>query len=852
MELKSSYPEYNTFSARILTFRKWPHPFLDRDVLAHAGFFSDSLGDGDGAVCFHCGVKVHGWFGYHDPITRHAEVSPSCLWAKAQEECLTILKNPIWGVFQHGGRRLPESLLPSSIYEKRVDDFPLISSAQENMTRKYCHREFQSTSHMAYHEISRRTAFIGPSIAGLSANQDDLFIIDMSMTFKSPPPHPLPNNEKLRNNHANIPQLNISSNGLDLPLMEKEHLQKHEQESWFERPRQISRLSQAGYTSEQKSDSLCSTCANLDFKSIFAYPHDQSSLHWRSASIRKSISCAFCQLIRKCFDGDMPPGATVRGDMEPFATNSETMEEGRRLSFSVMRSTEQSDSLNGERASFCVQELGIPSKEAGVFSARWVDPHRVDLALVSKWVSFCERHHGQSCVSKVLFESGSFTLRVIDVLKGCVVEAAPHCRYIALSYVWGDFQQVLLTVDSLKQLNQDGALFAENVKLPATIQDAIMLCQKLGERYLWVDSLCIIQDNVQDKHAQISHMDSVYRHAALTIIGAGGTDCNSGLSGVRPRQLISHVVKIGNLQLITVQRSATEEMFTSKWNHRAWTLQERALSKRLLVFTSTQVFFYCAKSLWTEDVVLESTNELVYLNERELLATQILDDEALVQSPVKAFTEAYADLVTSFVNRELSREDDALDAFSGICRALSGPLGPFIWALPSKFFGLALLWHTRPRPVDKRIAHQVESESFISSSVAISARQPTPNERKHLPVLTGFSRSYSRRRGFPSWSWTGWKFQDTRILFPSPGFYDSLLTYYEIDDMHRLHCFSSSTHNHAGLHRDLQSQLRMPPNASYADHVQGKLKNSSGNSLPQKYHVSIHCLAENPATQVFN
>ncbi len=94
-----------------------------------------------------------------------------------------------------------------------------------------------------------------------------------------------------------------------------------------------------------------------------------------------------------------------------------------------------------------------------------------------------------------------------------IVDAPPQCRYLALSYVWGrvhqDKEYLSSRDENLAILGQTGALFAKTNSLPDTIKDAISLCQKLDERYLWVDSLCIIQDSLDDKMNQIGKMDTI-------------------------------------------------------------------------------------------------------------------------------------------------------------------------------------------------------------------------------------------------------------------------------------------------------------------------------------------------------
>ena len=70
--------------------------------------------------------------------------------------------------------------------------------------------------------------------------------------------------------------------------------------------------------------------------------------------------------------------------------------------------------------------------------------------------------------------------------------------------------------------------------LPATIRDAIHFVRRLKERYLWVDSLCIIQDDVENKQRQIANMSNIFSGACLTLVAACGDSCQAGLSGALP------------------------------------------------------------------------------------------------------------------------------------------------------------------------------------------------------------------------------------------------------------------------------------------------------------------------------
>jgi hypothetical protein len=200
---------------------------------------------------------------------------------------------------------------------------------------------------------------------------------------------------------------------------------------------------------------------------------------------------------------------------------------------------------------------------------------QVEPDLIKKWLCTCEELHHDQCPSrKGIVRSandadGLKTLRVIDVTDGRVVEAPRDCRYIALSYIWGKpplprtpemetwIKNGLLTnpfcKDALPRIiggNSTALLHTKETsttidngllgnpfykeKVPKTIRDAMDLVSAIGERYLWVDSLCLLQDDSADMADGIAHMDLVYEGAIMTIVAATGVDNNAGLPGLHP------------------------------------------------------------------------------------------------------------------------------------------------------------------------------------------------------------------------------------------------------------------------------------------------------------------------------
>jgi hypothetical protein len=91
-----------------------------------------------------------------------------------------------------------------------------------------------------------------------------------------------------------------------------------------------------------------------------------------------------------------------------------------------------------------------------------------------------------------------------------------------------------MTWDNELLLREDRSLLLSWDRIPRTIQDGITLTREIGEDYLWVDALCICQDDREDQNRQIIHMGSIFQESFLTIIADCGDSASYGLPGVRP------------------------------------------------------------------------------------------------------------------------------------------------------------------------------------------------------------------------------------------------------------------------------------------------------------------------------
>lgn len=176
-------------------------------------------------------------------------------------------------------------------------------------------------------------------------------------------------------------------------------------------------------------------------------------------------------------------------------------------------------------------------------------------------------------------------------------------RFVALSYMWpsdSTSRHSQLTRATLTKLETDNGL--NGLALPNIVSDAIVLCQHLGERFLWIDRLCIIQDDETSKQGQIGAMDIIYNSATFTIMAAfNNRKIDRGLLGCPGRPRLPSAMAPSRRQFYALRRSILPDMGhyeevvgESEWDHRGWTFQERLLSRRRLFITEFEVIFQCS------------------------------------------------------------------------------------------------------------------------------------------------------------------------------------------------------------------------------------------------------------------
>jgi hypothetical protein len=187
------------------------------------------------------------------------------------------------------------------------------------------------------------------------------------------------------------------------------------------------------------------------------------------------------------------------------------------------------------------------------------------LDMMKSWIKTCDEHHGSQCCTPKA-DASIWPMWVIDVVDECIVKGDIADRYLTLSYVWGGVQTLQATTANIEQLRQLRSLTRDTVILPKTIRQAIDVTRLLGERYIWIDQLSILQDDYEKKHAQIKHVAEIFANTYLTLVAATGNAADSGLVDDIDQMLNETPLnEVGNVNYTTAFIS-----ITSVWNRRGW------------------------------------------------------------------------------------------------------------------------------------------------------------------------------------------------------------------------------------------------------------------------------------------
>lgn len=225
-----------------------------------------------------------------------------------------------------------------------------------------------------------------------------------------------------------------------------------------------------------------------------------------------------------------------------------------------------------------------------------------------EWLRVCDDPKLHSCHPTL---EGQLPTRVLEVLSPGSPGVRLHIskpgekgRYFALSHRWGDpleHRRFCALQANYKEF-VDWISFEQ---LPKTFQDAITITRSLGVPFLWIDSLCIVQDDPEDWETQSKQMEDVYNFAYCTIAAACARGTTHGFLQPRtPRDFVT--LKHNTRDAFYICKAIDNfgaDVEEGELSRRGWILQERALSRRTIHFTDTQVYWECGDGVHCETLI---------------------------------------------------------------------------------------------------------------------------------------------------------------------------------------------------------------------------------------------------------
>jgi Heterokaryon incompatibility protein (HET) len=417
--------------------------------------------------------------------------------------------------------------------------------------------------------------------------------------------------------------------------------------------------------------------------------------------------------------------------------------------------------------------------------------------LIKTWLNECRDNH-ESCAKN----SGvPLPSRVIDIgddnhKPRLFVTNGKRGEYLTLSYCWGGISRGV----TLKSNIQERLTVISLDTLCKTHQDAILITRRLGFKYLWIDALCIVQDDYADWEDESSKMFSIYRDSVLTLAAASSSNGDGGIFSKRPYDVLAtSAIILGikydddepeNYKLpeidilvsrIELDPNTPEDVLDSEalvkdagefngpfllvrkpvlshgiysygfhkyhtatdfpLEDRAWCLQERILSTRIVHFSRDELVWECKCSTQCECGGISSREGAITL--REHFEVFLQNEDPRVRS------DTWMEMVSKCTKRKITNESDRLPTLSGLARCLQEQgFGKYLAGLWMEHLPAQLLWCTYYGDQARRAStYRAPSWSFASVENASFNNALETMFRTHRHFLASFSSAECRPAG---------------------------------------------------------------------------------------------------------
>ncbi|KAK2764993.1 hypothetical protein FQN54_008692 [Arachnomyces sp. PD_36] len=306
---------------------------------------------------------------------------------------------------------------------------------------------------------------------------------------------------------------------------------------------------------------------------------------------------------------------------------------------------------------FCV---GSNDPLAPRFPLRPIEPDsgsRQSLDVAASWLNHCVEKHERCTSVDAALPSRLLDVGTSDDSVIKLINCAPNLRskYVSLSYCWGRSSTATTTTRDSYSARTSGIPMSD---LPRTLQDAITITRHFDIRYLWVDSLCILQDNQNDWARESARMADVFSNAWVVLAANRARDSGEGCFHNRVPRASSIVNIPGTGEVYAQLLFPSDEWDSARGfdseplTQRGWAFQERALARRTLHYNTRQMYFECNHGVRGEDGCS--------------VDKRFCRLGPLEQRPWPR--EKWYELLFSYGDRLLSKPTDRLPAVSGLAK----------------------------------------------------------------------------------------------------------------------------------------------------------------------------------------
>ncbi|KAF2652980.1 HET-domain-containing protein, partial [Lophiostoma macrostomum CBS 122681] len=289
-----------------------------------------------------------------------------------------------------------------------------------------------------------------------------------------------------------------------------------------------------------------------------------------------------------------------------------------------------------------------------------------------RWLHDCLSNHDHGVNAKasraarlidVRTEDGTQPIHLVD---GSTIEHS----FLALSHCWGDSATLRTTRATLEPFQTS----IQWGQLPKTFQDAVQITRGLGVDYLWIDSLCIVQDDPGDWATESAKMAAIYNSALVTVMAASASDSQGGCFRSRPSEedsiRVPYSDNTGTTSLgihVSLPRPGYHKVVSNfPLFKRAWVVQEDLLLRRRLIFSDNQVYWDCSGSILAKSTIQQRSQEM----DKSL---RVFADPRLqgLNHDSKYWHSLWHGLVSKYSICSLTFDTDRLPSLSGLAQTFA-------------------------------------------------------------------------------------------------------------------------------------------------------------------------------------